>query len=56
MRRPSSTAFRRLQKYTAVPNVITETFKEWGCDTPAELEADGVVLIMNEHDFIFSSR
>ena len=47
----ASTAFRWLQKYTAVPNVIMGKFKEWGCDIPAELEADEVVLVMSADDF-----
>ena len=50
----ATTAFRRLQKHTAVPNVIRDKFKEWGSEIPAELEADGVVLIMSAHDFVFS--
>ena len=48
------TAFGRLQNYTAVPNVIRDKFKEWGCEIPAELEEEGVVLVMSEDDFIFS--
>ena len=47
----ASSAFRWLQKYTAVPNVIMDKFKQWGCDIPAELEEDEVVLVMSADDF-----
>ena len=44
-------AFRWLQRYTALPNIIRDKFKEQGSDLPAELEAAGVVLVMREDDF-----
>ena len=46
------TAFRWLKKYGAAPQVVLDRFRQWGCELPAELEENGVVLLMTGPDFV----